>query len=370
MTGAAGGGGLRGERMKLDAQSWARVETLFHKISALREEERGAFLDRECKGDLAVRAELESLVATSTGVLQRKIAALGRASENLVHDSSTAMAGREIAGYTIVRELGRGGSGIVFLAQDHRLAPPRPAAIKVLPGAVFSETAMKRFGNEREILSSLRHPHIARFFDSGSTPEGIPYVIMEYVDGTRLDEYCTEQRFDLVGRISIMLRVCAAVEYAHQNRVVHRDLKPGNILVLNSGAPKLLDFGIAKLVRSDQKLTGATTATHIMTPRYASPEQLRGERVGVPSDVYALGLILYKLATGALPYGEKGNTPSELEKLIATTNPVPPSVAAKDSHMAGEFDRILLKALHRNSSDRYQSAASFAEDLHQYLVSG
>jgi serine/threonine protein kinase len=237
-----------------------------------------------------------------------------------------------------------------------------------MPVAALSRTTMTRFNNECRILSSLSHRNIARFHESGNTDDGVPFVVMEYVDGVPVDRYCETRQLDVVGRISVFLSICAAVQYAHERRIIHRDLKPGNILVPSNGAPKLLDFGIAKLVRPEQKLTAATTVTSIMTPSYASPEQLRGEKIGTPSDIYSLGLVLYRILTGGLPFGDSERSPADLERLIAEQEPLPPSIRASDESLRGDVDAIILTTLRRNPTERYSSAGVLADDLHRYLT--
>ncbi len=353
---------------RLSPDTWARVEALFHESSTIPERDLAAFLDRECGEDEAVRTEVVSLIASAGSDLARHLKVVGRVSDQLMDSTESAGIGRQIGRYRIARLLGRGGSGIVFLGVAEQSGLEQHVAIKVLPTALLSEETRTRFNNECGILASLAHPNIASFLEAGATPEGVPYVIMEYVDGTPVDSYCANQRLDIVGRVSIFLSICAAVQYAHERRIIHRDIKPGNILVVDGGMPKLLDFGIAKLVGLEQKLTGSTTVTRMMTPQYASPEQLRGDRIGTPSDIYSLGVLLYRLLTGSLPFGNDVRTPDELERLIATSTPQPPSAASSNNSLRGTVDSIVLTALHRDPERRYESVSLFGGDLRDYLT--
>jgi serine/threonine protein kinase len=232
------------------------------------------------------------------------------------------------------------------------------------------------FRAERQILANLNHPNIARLLDGGAGEDGVPYLAMEYIDGIRLDHYCDEHRLDVRKRLHLFQQVCAAVQYAHQNLVVHRDIKPSNILVTAEGNPKLLDFGIAKLLDSERTTSQVDALTRIhervWTPGYASPEQMRGERIGTVSDVYSLGVLLYYLLTGIHPYPLTGCKPEEFLHLVETVDPQRPSAAVDKSlqssrtiarTLAGDLDNIVLRAMHREPERRYPSAAALAEDV-------
>jgi serine/threonine protein kinase len=269
----------------LDSDRWARVEALFE--GALRQpvEERGTWLARECAADEGLRLEVETLLAASESGLTGRLSAVEEMAEEIMGAAGSAGVGRRLGTYQLEEEIGRGGMGVVYRGVRADGAFEQTVAVKVLPGALFSPDAGARFRNERRILAGLDHPNIARLLDGGATPEGVPYVIMEYVDGVTLDRHVRAEDLSVEARIWLFLAICEAVEYAHRNLIIHRDLKPSNVLVTSGGEPKLLDFGIAKLLESDEggeESGGGSTRTHtrIMTPRYASPEQLEGGRIG------------------------------------------------------------------------------------------
>ncbi len=283
-----------------------------------------------------------------------------------------------IGPYRLVRELGRGGMGVVYLAMRDDGAFRKSVAIKLLLREAVSEEFVLRFKQERQVLAALDHPNIARILDGGDTPDGMPYYVMEYVEGLPLDEYCDQKRLAVSGRLRIFQQVCAAVDYLHQNSIVHRDLKPSNILVSNDGLVKLLDFGIAKLMGvaafANPELT--TAAGSPMTPTYASPEQISGVTLQKTSDIYSLGAILYRMLTGRLPYE---GVDEKLAKLFTRQAPAAPSANIREDlrsddttarlrrSMMGELDSIVLKSLEFDPKDRYQSATEFAADLQRFL---
>jgi serine/threonine protein kinase len=238
--------------------------------------------------------------------------------------------GPRVGAYTLIREIGSGGMGTVYLAVRHDDAFEKRVAIKILKRGMDSDSIVRRFRNERQILASLQHPYIASLLDGGTTAEGLPYFAMEYIEGRRIVDYCDAHQLDTSARIELFRTVCAAVQYAHQNLIIHRDIKPANVLVTPDGTPKLLDFGIAKLLNPE--LAGETIAPtaagpQLMTPEYASPEQVRGEPVTTATDVYSLGVLLYELLTGRRPYRLTSRTPAEIARVVCNSVPVPPSTA-------------------------------------------
>ena len=292
---------------------------------------------------------------------------------------SASSSGEFIGPYRLVRELGRGGMGVVYLAMRDDGAFRKSVAIKLLLREAVSEEFVLRFKQERQVLAALDHPNIARILDGGDTTDGMPYYVMEYVEGLPLDEYCDQKGLSVTGRIRIFQQVCGAVEYLHQNSIVHRDLKPSNILVSNDGSVKLLDFGIAKLMGAaafaNPNLTSAMGSP--MTPTYASPEQISGVTLQKTSDVYSLGAILYRMLTGRLPYE---GVDEKLAKLFTRQAPPAPSgnirqdlraggdtTAGLRRVLLGEIDSIVLKSLEFDPKKRYQSAAEFGEDLQRFL---
>ncbi len=273
--------------------------------------------------------------------------------------------------YRILRELGAGGMGTVFLAERDDEFHQR-VAIKVVRG-MLSREVLTRFRAERQILASLEHPAIARLLDGGTTPSGLPYLVMEYVDGVSIDEYCRERRLGIRDRLALFARVCDGVSYAHRSLVVHRDLKPSNILVTADGTPKLLDFGIAKLLEPDAGAAPAITITGLraLTPEYASPEQIRGQPITTATDVYSLGVLLFELLTGRRPLAFATQQPAEVERVVCTVEPRKPSTVAAEARQArqlvGDLDTIVLTALNKEPARRYHSAAHLAEDIGRYM---
>jgi tetratricopeptide (TPR) repeat protein len=367
----------------LSPERWARVEALFLDASGRRPDERAAFLEEACGADHDLRAEVESLLDAAGAGMTERLEAVDRVAEDLMTSTGATAVGRSLGPYRLEEEIGRGGMGVVYRGVRVDGDFEQTVAVKVLPGALFSPEAMGRFRNERHILASLEHSNIARLLDGGTTAEGVPYVIMEYVDGTPLDVYARERGLGVEDRIWLFLSVCDAVHYAHRSLVVHRDLKPSNILVTADGTPKLLDFGIAKLLVGDDPEEGGgpaaegsalPTVTRLMTPRFASPEQLLGKRVGTASDVYSLGLVLHRLLTGLDAQGAGERASASFDPILRALEDefVPPSAATDDpdlrSRLRGDLDTVVLEALRRDPAERYDSVRALADDLERYLT--
>ena len=309
--------------------------------------------------------------------------------------------------YRLIREIGHGGMGTVYLGVRDDDAFQKRVAIKVLKRGMDTDSIVRRFRHERQILASLEHPFIASLLDGGSTPDGRPYFAMEFVEGQPIVDYCETQRLDTTARLALFRHVCTAVQYAHQNLVIHRDLKPANVLVTADGTPKLLDFGIAKLLNPElggHTLAPTAPGLQLMTPEYASPEQVRGEAVTTASDVYSLGVLLYELLAGRLPYRLTSRAPADIVRIICESEPVRPSTAItmmagdaggdaptrerahesgeaakKDRRLtvdvdrlrrrlAGDLDNIVLKALSKEPQRRYASVDQFSEDVRRHLA--
>ncbi len=312
--------------------------------------------------------------------------------------------GQTIDGYRLIRKIGSGGMGAVYLADQSGEGFSQKVALKLIKRGMDTGAVLKRFLMERQILANLEHPNIARMLDGGSTAEGLPYFVMEYVDGEEIRDYCNRRKLGLVQRLELFQKICDAVANAHQKLVVHRDLKPTNILVTKDGEPKLLDFGIAKLTSPDWNAdTNEATITQfrIMTPEYASPEQLAGEATATSTDIYSLGVVLYELLTGERPHITRGKTPKEIAESVLSSEPPKPSTVrleraprAKDetgykefettsptphgtretsdivepAHLQGDLDNIILKAMRSEPERRYQSVQEFSEDIRRYLT--
>jgi hypothetical protein len=270
--------------------------------------------------------------------------------------------GEQFGAYRLCKLLGRGGMGAVFQAERVDGELRQIVAIKVVERGWLDAQAFERFREERQILSGLVHPNIAQLLDGGTREDGLPYLVMEHVEGLRLDEYCAQHQLGIAERLRVFLPLCAAVEFAHRKLVVHRDLKPSNVLVAREGAPKLLDFGIAKAIDTD---AGGRTQTVVLTPDFASPEQVLGREVTTATDVYGLGAVLYHLLTGRAPHPVKGLSPRELERAICEDGPVRPSSLRPE--LKGDLENILLKALQVEPAVRYGSAREIADDIERYL---
>lgn len=369
---------------EMDADRWRAVKELFD--AALDEDPaaRPSFLEEAC-ADPTLRAEVQSLLDAheGEGPVDRAMDALSSLHKS---DDEADLRGRRIGPYELVRELGRGGMSRVFLARRADGRFEQEVAVKLLATDVPTQDVRERFVAERQILASLEHPNIARLLDGGVSDGGQPYFVMEVVEGDPIDEYCETHSLPLRDCLSLVLDVCAAVQYAHQSLIVHRDLKPSNILVTESGQVKLLDFGIAKLLAPDALLGGDAPHTRTgffpMTPEYASPEQVRGEPITTASDVYQLGIILYELLTGRRPYRVEGRTPSEVERVICGEDPLRPSTAVarmleektrsdvpvrRPSDLEGDVDLIVMKALRKEPERRYEGVEALAEDLRRTL---
>lgn len=294
--------------------------------------------------------------------------AIGDAAGELADRGAARWAGRRVGPYRIERRIAAGGMGVVFLARRADEQFERQVAIKIVSSPLASDEARRRFRAERQILADLSHPNIAQLLDGGTTDEDVPYLVMEYIDGLPIDEYCRQRELPLAARLRLFLQVCAAVQYAHQHLIVHRDLKPSNILVTPDGAPKLLDFGIAKLLEAPTNLTVADA--RLLTPRNASPEQIRGQPITTASDIYSLGVLLYELTAGHPPYGVGEVTAGELERAICEEDPDLPSDGAPPAlrrQLAGDLDNIVLMAMRKEPARRYATARQLAEDIERHL---
>src|SRR5580704_1290316 len=351
---------------------WDRVEGLFLSAADLPPREQEQFLEQACSGDTELRQEVESLLKSD----RKNGAGISAAVEGeaaLVIDSP--FPGERLGPWRVLQEIGRGGMGAVYLAARDDDEFQKRVAIKVVKGGMDTAEVLNRFRRERQILAHLDHPYIARLIDGGSTSHGRPFLVMEYVEGRTIDVYCREAKLDVEARCELFVKVCAAVSYAHRNLVIHRDLKPGNILVAADGSPKLLDFGVAKLL--DAELASRPTHTinggRLLTPEYASPEQVRGHLVGTASDVYALGAILFELLTGVKAQPVDSHSPAELEKAICDTEVQPPSscIGASDARLrrrlSGDLDNIVLMAMRKEPALRYSSVDLLAQDISRHL---
>jgi len=362
--------------------TWDRLNALFNEALDLDASAREAFLARVESEDPALAGEVRSLL-TAHGEASGFLA--GSPAREL---SQTARPGDRFGPYRVLEEIGRGGMSVVFRAVRDDENFTKEVAIKLLPPSLRSGDLVHRFRAERQILAMLDHPAIARLIDGGTAPDGTPYLVMDFVSGRPLLRYCDEHRLGVDARLRIFLDVCDAVQFAHQRLVVHRDLKPDNILVTEDGQTKLLDFGIAKLLGPDEDgAVNTITAPwgRLLTPDYASPEQIRGDPVTVTTDVYSLAVVLYELLAGRRPLEFRTRKPEEMLRVATEMEPVPPSTAVTRSpseetssrrgettqrlrrHLSGDLDYIVLKALEKDPARRYGSVALFAEDIRRHL---
>jgi eukaryotic-like serine/threonine-protein kinase len=358
----------------LTPDRWRRIRAALDLVLEAPLAERARILDEACGEDPDLRAEVEALVEAESRAgpllhvpVEEYADAL--AAELAQSRGAEPLAGTRMGAYRLIREIGRGGMGSVYLAERADGQFEHQVAVKVLRRGLDTDDVLRRFLTERQILASLDHPNVARLLDGGATDDGRPYLVMEHVEGQPIDRYCEERALGTEARVRLFVTIADAVLHAHRNLVVHRDLKPSNILVTDSGAVKLLDFGIAKLLHGDPGAGAADPVTRtglrLLTPEYASPEQVRGGPVTTSSDVYQLGLLLYHLLTGDRAYSLRGRTAAEIERIVCEEEPPPPS--ALDRRLRGDLDAIVLKALRKEPADRYASVDSLVDDLLAWL---
>ncbi len=356
----------------MDEQRWSRVEKLFKAAAPLGPADRESLLDRECAGDPELRREVCELLEQDdmAGDGASMTSAVSEAAHDAVASVDPARTPERVGAYRLERELGAGGMGRVFLGVRDDDTFSKQVAVKLLTHGRFRPDLIQRFRTERQILATLEHPNIARLLDGGVTDGGDQYVVMEYVSGRSIHDHCEAEELTVEQRLELFCKICGAVQYAHDHSIVHRDLKPSNVLVAESGEPKLLDFGIAKLLGPEPGLVPAdetATSLRLMTPQYASPEQVRGEPITAATDVYALGVMLYELLTGQLPYRIEGPDLTRIEQAVCEQDPPPPSRLATTQSIARDLDNIVMTALRKEPEERYGSAGELSADLRRYL---
>jgi serine/threonine protein kinase len=383
----------------LQPGQWQRLNEIFAAALEVSPERQGELLQRACDGDERLQREAEAML-----LAVRQADSRGFLSSDVFADGARVLVANEIppgtliGPYRVVREVGRGGMGAVYLAR--REGFHQQVALKIIKRGMDTDAIVRRFVLERDVLASLNHPNIARLLDGGTT-DGLPFIVMEYVEGETITEFCDQKRLTINERLVLFRKVCAAVVYAHQNLVVHRDIKPSNILIGSDGEPKLLDFGIAKLLSPDafgNTIEATATGANLLTPEYASPEQIRGERITTASDVYSLGVLLYELMCGHRPFHFKNSQASEVLQIISERQPAAPSTAALareeielspnktkwivadtvaelrsdkparlQRKLSGDLDNIVLTALRKEPERRYNSVLQFSEDVRRHL---
>ncbi len=387
-------------------ERWQQIKQVFGLALECKPEVRGAVLQQACGADESLRAEVQSLLIAAEGKARATsevfdVVAPPSSPQPPLNEIEDPMLGRRVGAYRLERRIGYGGMASVYLAARADEEYRKQVAVKLLRSNLFDAELLKRFRNERQTLAALDHPNIVKLLDGGSTGERLPYLVMDYVDGHPIDEYCDQHKLSVDERLCLFSKVCEAVHYAHQRMVVHRDLKPSNILVVADGTPKLLDFGIAKVLTPEpasQNLLVTQTGVRCMTPAYASPEQMLGKAVTPATDIYSLGVVLYELLTGHRPYRLTQCTPAEIERAICEQEPEAPSTAisrvetdvSSDGkaitktpevvsqtregppdklrrRLRGDLDTIVLKALEKEPQRRYDSVQEFVQDIGRHL---
>jgi len=367
-------------------EKWELVKKIFQAALEREPDDRTAFIEETCGDDQTLIVEVGSLLDHHSAEDEVFDLPAFRPISELVEDRNDQSRIGEIVGaYKIESEIGRGGMGTVYLASRADQAYEKKVALKLIKRGFDTDEIVSRFRHERQILAVLEHPNITRLLDGGSTDDGLPFIVMDYVDGLPLRDYANRKKLSVRERLEIFLQVCSAISYAHKNLVIHRDLKPSNILVTDDGMPKLLDFGIAKLTSLDgdeKTVWGTVHAPRAMTPDYASPEQINGERVTTSSDVYSLGVVLYELLTGHHPYKFKKKSVDEINRILTDTSPTKPSSICRSKGvkvavqhpetvarmLSGDLDNIVLMALRKEPERRYSSVERFAADIKRYLA--
>ncbi|MGI9219442.1 MAG: protein kinase domain-containing protein [Woeseiaceae bacterium] len=369
--------------------NWELLNTAFAEAIQLQGDARIEMLAKFASEHPQLEQQLRDLLAADTEHDEHLQNVVADSARTLAESADDPWMNRTVGSWTIKSRIAAGGMGVVFLAERSDDEYQHTAALKIMTAQLLAKDAVARFRAERQILASLNHPNIAKLLDGGSTEENLPYLVLEYIDGLPIDQYCDENRLNIQERLRLFGDVCAAVDYAHRNLVVHRDLKPSNILVDADGNVKLLDFGIAKLLEGgqpNQTIAVTRQGMRAMTPEYASPEQVRGEPISVATDVYALGVLMYRLLTGQSPYGSTLPSASDYVKAIIDTDPPKPSTVVTQAQpegvgeqrstsvdrlrrrLQGDLDNIVLMALQKDPERRYASAADFSTDINRYLL--
>ena len=382
LTGASNSGARLALAQGLSAMKkarWRQIEAVFAEAVELPLEESRAYLDRVCEGDEELRREVDMLLESDRKAHGHIGSAVGIAAASFAvqmqREYSAAQIGQRIGPYEIVREIGRGGMGAVYQAVRIDDQYIRSVAIKFIAQGMDTPDALARFRTERQILATLQHPNIAGLLDGGTTADGRPYIVMEYIEGEPLLDYCRKRNLSVHDRLGLFCSLCSAVHHAHQMLVIHRDIKPANVLVTDGGIAKLLDFGIAKLLTPELVIGGADSTQTVMrrmTPQYASPEQIRGDSLTTATDVYSLGVLLYEMLTYHSPYRITGQTGAEVERVVCDSEPLRLSTAARQDarlrrQLSGDLENIMAMALRKEPQRRYSSVQQFADDIQRFM---
>jgi WD40 repeat protein/serine/threonine protein kinase len=364
----------------MDDERWKQVDAILDAVLEVAPADRFAFLNDKCGDDENLRLEVKKLLASMDKAQDfLEASPIESVFQLLDEESSENLIGRQIGAYRLIRLIGQGGMGSVFLASRIDREFRKEVAVKIVSSLWHSVEIKDNFRRERQILARLEHANIARLLDGGTTDEGIPYLVMEYVEGLPVTRYCEQKIFSVREKLLLFLKICEAVKFAHQNLIIHRDLKPSNILITEDGTPKLLDFGVAKLLNPAlvDVTENFTIGSNILTPGYASPEQLKNENITTASDVYSLGVLLYELFTGKRPHNLKDKPLPEVLRIITEEVPVLPSSSIAESEIGagksnpqqlkGDLDTIILKSLAKDPNERYQTVEVLCGDINRHL---
>jgi non-specific serine/threonine protein kinase/serine/threonine-protein kinase len=348
-------------------QDWHQIDEVVAAALELPAKERDTYVDSVCGPGTPLSTEVRALIRAYEGAGGFLEPVTYGCKWSAIEAEAGSLEGTRAGPYRLVRVIGRGGMGVVYLGRRDDEQFEKDVAVKLIDPALYNPCVMRRFQHERRILASLEHPNIARLLDAGLTSEGIPFIVMEFVAGAPVHEFCRKEDLSVRERLALFLKICEAVQFAHRNLVVHRDLKPSNILVTEEGVPKLLDFGIAKMLSavSTEPTSATAPLTQVMTPDYASPEQLRGVNVNTATDVYSLGVLLFELLAGQRPYVLSGKPLDEIVRTICEQEP--PSLNVAAAKELGDLDVIVAKAIRKDPSERYVSVEHFAADIERYL---
>ena len=378
-------------------ERWQRVKDILGPAMEMQPAERAAYLEKACASDTYLRADIDSLLIAGDEAGPAFLSGVTPA-ESILEDNEEPNAlwiGKRIGAYEIVERIGVGGMGEVFRALRADDQYKREVAIKLVRVGADADSVIRRFRHERQILASLDHPNIAHLLDAGTTPDGVPYVVMDLIEGEQIDDYCDSHNLSTSARLELFLQVCSAVQYAHQRLIIHRDIKPTNILVTKAGVAKLLDFGISKILHpdsSDDSFDPTMTAFRMLTPGYASPEQIKGEAITTATDVYSLGVVLYELLTGHHPFRSRDDTVEKIARAVCEVEPRKPSSVVRvvetsvrdhgqqlpelplardrqkvSRQLTGDLDNIILMTLRKQPQRRYSSVEQFGEDIRRHL---
>ena len=348
-------------RRNMLSDQWPQIDEIIQGAIDRPTADRAAFLDAACGGDTGLRREIDSLLAFHQDRSLTHETGFLDGLKILENQSARLIRGYRIGAYRVLREIGCGGMGNVYLAARADETFQKLVAIKIIRRGMDLDVPVQRFREERQILAMLDHPNIARLLDGGTTEDGLPYFVMEYIEGEPIDQYCEARRLPVTERLRLFQNVCAAVSFAHQNLIVHRDIKAANVLVTRMGVPRLLDFGIAKLLAPGAAQEMTQTGLMPLTPEYASPEQLRGGPITTATDIYSLGVLLYRLLTCRRPYRSEMTCPTEIERAICEEEPVKPD-------LPGDLSAVVLMALRKDPRRRYASVEQFSEDIQRHLT--